>query len=447
MEAPIDRRTPTINRKKSRFASFRFRSIAAIAILLALNSSILSADAATSWIEVHPPAIEEAGGVETIHFIDADNGYAEGSGGMIPWLEKWAGLRLRTRDGGWSWRQEEPVDDRISSTDFISPTTGWRLGEQPPDGSEPPMLADLEFYHSTDGGLTWQFQQGIVTELIDISDLQNPPDFPQGRLRRYRDTHIYFLDEHSGWLLGHTHGWKDRAAGRAYTANYIYSTRDGGQTWRCHVDVYTTGADPGRSPVIDHGSRSPVDIDFGDSRVGWIGAAPSPYYFTDDKWIYRTVDGGTTWEWLGHPRLAGQVKSIYIEAIDVVDSHRGWVIGNGVWFTRDGGDTWTQKLSGYYTAIHADVNEAWVVGITWLPIGGRQSQILHSVDDGNSWQVEWQDSPLIRYIGYHEVTQTLWAGGEDGVILRRTIPATNATPIVKPAMLWGKLKAGANTHQ
>lgn len=423
------------------------RLAATLAILLALGITLPGAHASNLWTEVHPPVIEEAGGVETIHFIDADNGYAEGSGGMIPWVEKWTGLRLRTRDGGRSWRQEEPVDNFIAPMHFISPATGWRLGERPPDGSEPKLPDDLEFYRSPDGGLTWQPQLGIVAELIDISNLKKPPDYPLANLRRYRDTQIYFFDEHQGWLIGHTHGWKDRAAGSAYTANYIYSTHDGGQTWKCRVDVYLTGSDPGESPVVDHGSRSPVDIDFGDVRVGWIGSAPSPYYFTDDKWIYRTADGGSTWEWLGHPRLAGNVKSIYIDAIDVVDSYRGWVIGNGVWFTRDGGDTWTQKLSGRYTAIHADVNEAWVVGITWLPSGGRQSQILHSVDDGNSWQVEWQDSPLIRYIGYHEVTQPLWAGGEDGVILKRTIPTVPASPEGKLATLWGKLKAGQNTKR
>ena len=50
---------------------------AALDMLLAYGISILSADASTSWVEVHPAAIKEMAGIELIHFIDADTGWAE----------------------------------------------------------------------------------------------------------------------------------------------------------------------------------------------------------------------------------------------------------------------------------------------------------------------------------------------------------------------------------
>lgn len=55
-------------------------------------------------------------------------------------------------------------------------------------------------------------------------------------------------------------------------------------------------------------------------------------------------------------------------------------------------------------------------------------------------------SHYITYIGYHEVTQTLWAGGVQGLILKRTIPTTSVSPEGKLPTLWGKLKAGPHTN-
>lgn len=154
------------------------------------------------------------------------------------------------------------------------------------------------------------------------------------------------------------------------TANYIYSTRDGGQTWKCHVDIYET---IGVSPLIDSGIWRPRDIDFVGGRDGWVAAPLVSYGWVKPfgKWMYRTVDGGNTWYWLDQPGQFDPDVFLDTDAIEFVDRHRGWAVGDGVWFTDDDGDTSTKKLSGLFTAVHfANSLEGWIAGVG-LPSGGR----------------------------------------------------------------------------
>ena len=110
---------------------------AAIVILLALGFSVLSAYASSPWVEVHPPVIEEMRlGIELIHFIDADNGWAEALGDdihadLVTGRTK-QNVLLRTSDGGVSWRQVEAPDDAhgFSGTFFYSETGLAGIGPQ-----------------------------------------------------------------------------------------------------------------------------------------------------------------------------------------------------------------------------------------------------------------------------------------------------------------------------
>ena len=453
--------------QKSRFLNSPASFTAAFIILLSLNFMAPHACASSPWVEVNPPDIGKLfSEVRLVHFVDSDIGFAAVYGHLIHGPEGGFSIVLRTTDGGQTWRQAAPVDDAFGfGIHFISPMIGWRTRKyREKTGRGPALLADVQFFQTTDGGLTWNLRHGKVTELIDISDLVFPPRLPLGLLGRLLTTHIYFVDERHGWLLGYCHGWNERyldvrfpdndpgdAAGML-TANYIYSTRDGGQTWKCHVDIYKTVGDGGRSPLIDAGIRRPRDIDFVDTRVGWVAAPLASYTRRKPhgKWMYRTVDEGNTWSWLDQPSQFDPDESIEIDAIEFLDSRRGWAVGDGVWFTDDGGETWTKKFSGLFTAIHfANSREGWFAGIE-LPSEGRPretppNKIYHTVDGGLSWEIEWvapESYQAISHFSYHAVTKSLWAGGRNGLVLQR--PMT-VSPIGKLTTLWGKLKAGPNT--
>ena len=123
-------------------------STTAIAIILSLGFSALSAPVSSSWIEVHPPILDEIRGIELIHFIDADNGWAESKSYRLDDDGRMIGLGpdvlLRTIDGGRSWGRAEPHDILHTSpggTHFVSPAIGWKLGDDAPKDAEP-LLVD-----------------------------------------------------------------------------------------------------------------------------------------------------------------------------------------------------------------------------------------------------------------------------------------------------------------
>ena len=416
----------------------------AIALLYIASFLALSAYASSPWVEVHPPVIPElAFGLRLIHFIDADTGWAEGyeirADGGIGGREQ--NVLLRTSDGGQSWWRAEPHEElRNLSIHFYSPRMGQRILNR--GGRAPNLLDDIEYYQSADGGLTWQLRRGKVTELVRIGD--EVPEGPIEENKRSIGRKAHFVDEQHGWFLAVTGDWRrrlhdifDRPIGRPLAANVLCSTRDGGESWKCQVHVYLS-VHVGHSGV-NLTLRAPRGIDFVDTQTGWI--------VPESGWIYHTVNGGVTWEFVRHPIADQQpFDERFITDIDFVDESRGWVTagGGGVWFTDDAGRTWEHKLRGYYWAVYADDNGVWVAGDGPSPTKIKESRrgIFYSADNGETWEWEWEGpSNWLNYIGYHEMTQSLWAGGADGIILRRTIPSTAVTPKGKLPVLWGKLKA------
>lgn len=97
-----------------------------------------------------------------------------------------------------------PTPDHGYDIHFITATNGWRLVERPPKGSEPFLRDDIEFLHSVDGGLTWQLQRGKLTDLARWGNAQVRTVLV---MRRLRLTHIYFVDEQFGWIIGYTGLW------------------------------------------------------------------------------------------------------------------------------------------------------------------------------------------------------------------------------------------------
>ena len=236
-----------------------------------------------------------------------------------------------------------------------------------------------------------------MTELIWRGEEDSTSPIENGR--RQNSTHIHFIDEQYGWLIGYTGMWWERRGDdniQPPGSNFLCSTRDGGDSWNCEVHPYPWLALKG------HGHfRIPVDIDFINRQTGWI--APS------EAWMYRTTDGGVTWEWTSYRHQKS--PDTEIEHIDFLDESRGWAVGSRDWFTGDGGNTWTRQLPGWsYAAPFADGNDVWIADSDIMPDDGWRTRIYRSGDDGESWQLEWEGPRYLTYVGYHEVTQTLWAG-------------------------------------
>ena len=168
-----------------------------------------------------------------------------------------------------------------------------------------------------DGGSVW----------TDIT----PADAPEA------DFSVYFYDDSSGWISYRAPAGD--LSGEAYT---IWRTTDGGTTWQRSApmdlsDIAAEGVYPG-------------NFFFLSPQVGWFRAVVGPHGAGQAPLtIYRTMDGGLTWQRLADPYSGSNITSFTITGMVFANTSYGWVTrdSNGVeayaavQITEDGGATWT----------------------------------------------------------------------------------------------------------
>ncbi|HEY2163002.1 MAG TPA: glycosyl hydrolase, partial [Gemmatimonadaceae bacterium] len=126
----------------------------------------------------------------------------------------------------------------------------------------------------------------------------------------------------------------------------VYKSTDAGRTW-AHIGLEKTRQ---ISRVVVHPT---------DPNVVYVAAQGSRWASSDDRGIYRSVDGGATWKRVlfvspnaGASELVmdpSNPKVLYATFWDLLRTP--WAVrsggpGSGVWKTTDGGDTWIQLKTG-----------------------------------------------------------------------------------------------------
>ncbi len=173
-------------------------------------------------------------------------------------------------------------------------------------------------FRTTDGGLTWQ--ESRLPAPGEVDDL-------------------VFVDALHGWATGRDTGGVN---------NVVFATVDGGVTWQARE--FPQAEDP---KALDAAS-------FVDADHGWVLAG----YYEEDQSLLRTADGGVTWGSVTVP--PGWLNDVAFVSPDV-----GWAIGDGVYMTTDGGDTWTDVGVGIdggldegalMAIVAADATRVWTVG-------------------------------------------------------------------------------------
>ncbi len=240
---------------------------------------------------------------------------------------------LRTEDGGKTWQKVGVAGKRIDQVAFIDHQRGWAVS------------GDGEIWRTQDAGRAWTLISRIA---------------PSSEAHYAGATQMYFADDEHGWLIDAFSAW---------------CTHDGGANWgRCF-----SSANPER------GNGWPLTYFHIDSKTAWIGA-------TDGE-IYRTTDGGLTWQ---RRRLATDAS---FDGIYFIDTHYGWVAGwpnGGIYNTTDGGNTWHRQLAettNNNVAIDSlyfiSKQEGWAVGRLW-PVNIARDEmrglVLHTVDGGRTWK-------------------------------------------------------------
>ena len=209
-------------------------------------------------------------------------------------------------------------------------------------------------------------------------------------------------------------GGETQLRGSITQGDGVYRSTDGGETWR-HVGLRETQA-------IARIRIHPTDPD-----IVYVAALGHPYGDNEQRGIFRSKDGGNSWEKILYksPKAGGvdisidrtNPKVIYASLWQVY--RRAWKMWgggpfSGIYKSTDGGDTWTEltKNPGMpkgpigkigMAVSPADANRVWA--IVEAPEGG----VFRSDNGGKSWERTNDDRKIRqRHFYYSRIVADPW---------------------------------------
>ena len=167
-----------------------------------------------------------------------------------------------------------------------------------------------------------------------------PPETAATSTQDGKHALAFFGDPQSAWVAYWTN---DQNTGPSFS-DQIWYTQDGGMDWQASQPLDLSDWQGGYS--------QPVFIDFPDSMHGFLALGHDPGMSHRPMSIYRTTDGGQTWE-LARPAMdeAGRAIDVCCQTgMAFLDGKTGIMtmdpgpIGKTYWvLTSDGGTTWTMQ--------------------------------------------------------------------------------------------------------
>ena len=304
--------------------------------------------------------------ISGIHMFSTKEGWAIGTGTTTTDTNDHV---LRTQDGGTTWidvTPSEPFDPSMAlrkqaTSFFLDAGHAWVTYQYM--GGPSTVTTPLVWF-TADGGQTWATGAPL--------DVGQGGDF-------YLPGVMQFIDALHGWLLVHV------GNGMSHDYVFLYSTADGGKTWKRIVDPWVDNLDM---------SCTKTGMSFADTNTGLVtgdcnGVVPNSIY------LYRTTDGGTTWNKIRLP-IPAKLPDIYSNESNVCGSYNpgfqgqtGWVVVKcntydpGVtqtflYTSPDGGKTW----SSHTVPAILDYVQFLNPGVGWFAGGGR---VYLSEDGGKTW--------------------------------------------------------------
>jgi photosystem II stability/assembly factor-like uncharacterized protein len=179
------------------------------------------------------------------------------------------------------------------------------------------------------------------------------------------------------------------------TSNGILrASYDQGETFdQLFIDSFKTSTTSGNPPL-----RA---MDWIDNNQGWVVSYRGHNAANRSLVIFKTKDGGMTWDSVKNAFPDGSLSTPIINDIAFVNDKVGYAVGNRatIWKTIDGGLTWERSYYGADSAVFSGTfNKVSVVGENIAWVGGNSGNLLRTVDGGNTWEQLMETLPFIANI-------------------------------------------------
>ena len=250
-------------------------------------------------------------------------------------------------------------------------------------------------------------------------------------------TDVFFLNPNLGWAVG--------------AQGVILRTTNGGKQWseisqapdvvaddislQQKLNNMRSGTRTRYSGIASDSAQTqqrPVrcrfeSVCFVDAQHGWIaGGYEVPYVGRTRAVVMRTDDGGQTWE---------PIRSLVIPRINKIrftDQLTGWAVGRtgnlfqtGVFYTANGGQTWSSKSSSKMPGWTDAVNTS--QGLLTIDYEGKLG-LLRGSNDFEASVIRQESLPRFNQIEMIDQQQG-WAVGEQGSVLRTADGGRSFSPL------------------
>ena len=295
-------------------------------------------DGGQSWREVTPPEQREL-------MQDIGGWHSENRSAWVTYLG--TGRVWRTTDGGstWSFAEAGYPMGRRSEIEFADDRLGWMLQEVE-SGMGSQLVA---LFRTADGGISWQ-------------EIVNP--YEDDALQSCRKTGMSFGGEQAGWV---TYDCEDR-----YLEAFLDQSADGGTTWIEGVLPLPDGA----PASVEAGWCSSRDPRLTSLTAGYLIVTCWTQGELSSEYLYHTQDSGEAWDIRSYP--GGQ--PLYVDDMTVM------AMGSEQFLTTDGGNTWTKlkevTWSGVYDFVSPQIG--WAVA---LDDESLEQALVFTSDGARTWQI------------------------------------------------------------